>query len=80
MLDDTMGPALVATLQPGQFAPTLDLQVQFLRPARPGLIHGHGAVVHRGMEICFLSGTLTDPAGRMLATGSATARIQAIGR
>jgi uncharacterized protein (TIGR00369 family) len=78
MLDDTMGPALVATLPPGHFAPTLDLHVQFLRPARPGLIHGHGAVVRRGREICFLSGMLTDPAGRMLATGAATARIQAV--
>ena len=36
MLDDTMGPALVATLGPGRFAPTADLHVQFLRPARPG--------------------------------------------
>ena len=36
MLDDTLGPALVATLGPGQFAPTTDLHVQFLRPARPG--------------------------------------------
>ena len=35
MLDDTLGPALVATLGPGQFAPTADLHVQFLRPARP---------------------------------------------
>lgn len=76
MLDDTMGPALVATLPPGQFAPTLDLHVQFFRPARPGLIHGHGAVARRGREICFLSGTLTDPAGRVLAAGSATAKIQ----
>jgi hypothetical protein len=31
MLDDTLGPALVATLGPGLFAPTTDLHVQFLR-------------------------------------------------
>jgi uncharacterized protein (TIGR00369 family) len=80
MLDDTMGPALVATLPAGQFAPTLDLHVQFFRPARPGLIHGRGAVLHRGRAICFLSGTLTDPAGRVLAAGSATARTQPISR
>ena len=50
MLDDTLGPALVATLGPGQFAPTTDLHVQFLRPARPGRIrpdcgdrHGNSA-------------------------------------
>jgi uncharacterized protein (TIGR00369 family) len=36
MLDDTLGPALVATLGPGQYAPTTDLHAQFLRPARPG--------------------------------------------
>src|SRR5262249_35659694 len=39
MLDDTLGPALVATLGPGLFAPTTDLHVQFLRPARPGAAH-----------------------------------------
>jgi uncharacterized protein (TIGR00369 family) len=80
MLDDTLGPALVATLPPGQFAPTLDLHVQFVRPARPGRIHGHGRVVHRGREICFLSGTLTDPAGKLLATATATARVQPLTR
>jgi acyl-coenzyme A thioesterase PaaI-like protein len=34
MLDDTLGPALVATLGPGQFVPITSLHVQFLRPAR----------------------------------------------
>jgi uncharacterized protein (TIGR00369 family) len=76
MLDDTLGPALVATLPPGQFAPTLDLHVQFLRPARPGRLLGHGQVVKGGTEICFLSGTLTDERGKLLATATATSRIQ----
>ena len=35
MLDDTLGPALVATLPAGQFAATLELKVSFLRPAQP---------------------------------------------
>jgi uncharacterized protein (TIGR00369 family) len=76
MLDDTLGPALVATLPEGQFAPTLDLHVQFLRPARPGRLVGHGRVVHRGREVCFLSGELTDADGRIVAVATATARIQ----
>jgi uncharacterized protein (TIGR00369 family) len=42
MLDDTLGPALVAGLPPGDFAPTTDLHVQFLRPARPGRLLGRG--------------------------------------
>jgi uncharacterized protein (TIGR00369 family) len=76
MLDDTLGPALVATLPEGQFAPTLDLHVQFVRPARPGRLTGHGRVVHRGREVCFLAGELLAPDGRTVAVATATARIQ----
>jgi len=36
MLDDTIGPALLATLEPDQFQSTLQLNVSFLRPVRPG--------------------------------------------
>jgi hypothetical protein len=34
MLDDTLGPALVATLGDGEWAPTIDLHVQFLPASR----------------------------------------------
>src|SRR6188472_3683158 len=36
MLDDTLGTALIATLEPDQFAPTLEMKVSFLRPAPAG--------------------------------------------
>lgn len=75
MLDDTMGPALVATLEPDQFAPTLELKVSFLRPARPGRLIGTARVVHRGGTIAFLAGELADASGEVVATASATARI-----
>ncbi|WP_239104040.1 PaaI family thioesterase [Microbispora corallina] len=77
MLDDTMGPALVATLPPGRFAPTLDLHVQFVRPARPGRLLGKGRVVHRGTEVCHLAGELLDVQGRTVAVATATAVIRA---
>ncbi|HEV8167006.1 MAG TPA: PaaI family thioesterase [Actinomycetota bacterium] len=35
MLYDTVGPALLATLEPDQFQSTLQLDVHFLRPVRP---------------------------------------------
>jgi uncharacterized protein (TIGR00369 family) len=79
MLDDTLGPALVATLPAGQFAPTLDLHVQFLRPARPGRLTGRGRIVKRGKEICFLAGELLGPHGEAVAVATATARIQGMG-
>jgi len=76
MLDDTLGPALVATLGPGQFAPTADLHVQFLHPARPGRLTGRGRVVRRGQGVAFLAGELLDDSGQIVATAVATAVIR----
>jgi uncharacterized protein (TIGR00369 family) len=76
MLDDTMGPALVAGLEPGDFAPTTDLHVQFLRPARPGRLIGHGRVVRRGRDVAFLAGELVDEEGAIVAVATATAQIR----
>jgi len=76
MLDDTLGPALVATLGPGQFAPTTDLHVQFMRPARPGRLTGRGRIVHRGTAVAFLAGELLDDSGQVVAAATATAQIR----
>lgn len=80
MLDDTLGPALVATLGPGQFAPTTDLHVQFLRPARPGRLVGRGRVVKRGKDVGFLAGELVDESGAIVAVATATAQIRSTNR
>jgi uncharacterized protein (TIGR00369 family) len=76
MLDDTLGPALVASLSPGDFALTTDLHVQFLRPASPGRLVGRGRVVRRGKDIGFLAGELVDQEGTVLAVASATVQIR----
>jgi uncharacterized protein (TIGR00369 family) len=76
MLDDTLGPALVAGLDPGDFAPTIDLHVQFLRPAHPGRLLGRGRVVRRGRDVAFLAGELVDDEGVVLAVATATAQIK----
>ncbi|KIZ45044.1 MULTISPECIES: PaaI family thioesterase [Rhodopseudomonas] len=77
MLDDTMGPALVATLEPDEFAPTVSLNVQFHRPAKVGSLKGIGRVVLRGKEVCQLSGELMQN-DRLVATATATAVIRRI--
>jgi uncharacterized protein (TIGR00369 family) len=71
MLDDTMGPALVATLREGEWAPTIDLQVQ-----SPGELRGRGRVVRRGRDIAFLAGELRNARGDVVATASASAIIR----
>jgi len=75
MLYDTLGPALLATLQPDQFQSTLDLNVHFLRPVRPGRLTGKGRVVHREGDIAFLEASLFDSGGSVIANATATARV-----
>jgi molybdopterin converting factor subunit 1 len=75
MLDDTMGPAAIAQLGPGHFAPTLELKVSFLRPVGPGRLVADGRVVHMGRSTAFLEGTLQDGDGNLVAKASATARV-----
>lgn len=75
MLDDTLGPALVATLPPDHFAPTIELKVNFIKPAKPGVLIGTGRVVSKGGTIAFLAGELSTEQGELIATATATARI-----
>lgn len=75
MLYDTVGPALLATLEPSQFQSTLELNVNFLRPVRPGRVIGKGRVVHRAGDLAFLEASLLDAHGTLIATATATARV-----
>jgi uncharacterized protein (TIGR00369 family) len=75
MLDETLSPALAATLGPGEFAPTLEIKVNFISPAKVGRILGTGRIVSRGRSICFMEGQLHDEKGNLLATATATSKI-----
>jgi uncharacterized protein (TIGR00369 family) len=75
MLDDAMGPALFCVLDEGQAAPTLEMKVTYLRPARPGPLVAEGRLVHRTKGIAFLEGTLMREDSEVVATATATARI-----
>jgi uncharacterized protein (TIGR00369 family) len=71
MLDDTMGTALAATLDAGQFSPTVNLNVQFHRPAALGPVKGFGRVVMRGREMCHGSAELWQN-DKIVATATGT--------
>jgi molybdopterin converting factor subunit 1 len=75
MLDETMGPAAISMLEPGFVAPTLELKVSFLRPARPGRLVVDARVVHMGRSVAFMESSLVTDDGSLVATATATARI-----
>lgn len=78
MLYDTVGPALLATLEPDQFQSTVQLNVNFLQPVRPGRLIGRGRIVRREADLAFLEASLTDSEEQVIATATATARVIAL--
>jgi uncharacterized protein (TIGR00369 family) len=75
MLDDAIGAALAATLRAGEFAPTLNMNVSFIKPAKVGKLKGVGQIVRSGAEICFLAGELYQN-DALVASATATAIVR----
>jgi uncharacterized protein (TIGR00369 family) len=78
MLYDTVGPLLLAAVAPDQFQTTLQLNVNFLRPMRPGRILARGRILHRVGDLAFLEAELVDADGSVIAKATATARVIAL--
>ena len=78
MLDEALGGAIAAMLDDNQFAPTIELKVNFIRPAHVGPLVAEGRVVHRGISLVFLQAELHTLEGQLIATATATAQIQVI--
>lgn len=75
MLDETLALLVAATLARGEFAPTLNLNVNFLRPADQGEIVGRGTMIRRGKEICVVEGLLLQ-GGQAVASATASMFIR----
>jgi uncharacterized protein (TIGR00369 family) len=75
MLDDTMGPAVLVMSEGRLYTTTISMTVNFLAPAKPGLIIAEAKVTQLGKTIAFVAGKLTAEDGTLLATASATERL-----
>ncbi len=75
MLDDTMSLGLLSTLKEGEFAPTLEMKINFIAPVVIGRVSGYGKVVSKGRRVCVLEGELWQDA-KLVAKSSATALLK----
>jgi uncharacterized protein (TIGR00369 family) len=78
MLDDCMGPAILIASNAEVFPSTIDLNVQYLVPAKPGQLIGKGRVVKIGNTIGFVEAELEDASGNLIARATASVRITAM--
>ncbi|MGZ8312024.1 MAG: PaaI family thioesterase [Allosphingosinicella sp.] len=75
MLDDTQGPAVFAMTGGEIYAPTIDFNISFLKPAPPGRFVGKARVVNLGRTIAFTEAELFDEAGDLVARATFTDRV-----
>ena len=69
VMDISMGHLLNHVDGPGI---TLEMNTQFAKAARSGVLQCKGEFTHRGQGISYLRSTLTDPAGDVVAFSTAT--------
>ena len=75
MLDDSMGPAVLLMSDGRLFTSTINMNVSFLAPARPGRFIGEGQVLKLGKSVAFIEARLSDAAGTLVATATSSARL-----
>jgi uncharacterized protein (TIGR00369 family) len=75
LLDNVMGWATLSLLDDSENFATADLQIQFVRGAKPGLLKAQGSVVRRTRALAFCQSEVWNSEGQLVARGSATCSI-----
>jgi len=75
MLDDCMGPAVWIMTGGKTFTSTIDMNVSYMAPAKPGPLYGEGQVVQLGKTVAFLEARLFDAENKLVARATSTARL-----
>jgi acyl-CoA thioesterase len=75
LADTGMGGALTSVLGDGQFCSTIEIKINYFRPARPGPLRCETRVVHKGSRTAGLESELFDDRNRLLARATGTFMI-----
>jgi len=75
LLDNVMGWATLSLLDDSENFATADLQIQFVRGTRPGLLKARGSVVRRMRALAFCQAEAWNSEDQLVARGSATCAI-----
>ena len=70
-----MGWAIMTVIQGDETFATADLQIQFVRAAKPGLLKAKGSVIRRTRALAFCESEVRDDEGTLVAKGSSTCSI-----
>ncbi len=75
LADLAMGMAFFTTLGEGEALATIELKINYFRPARDGKLSAEAKVLHRGRTTGFVECLVTDEAGKWIAKASSTCMV-----
>lgn len=75
LADTAAGLAVRSTIEPGTRHVTINLDVQYLRPAHEGTLTARGRAVRTGRSIGFAEAEVTDDTGIVIARAQATVAL-----
>jgi uncharacterized protein (TIGR00369 family) len=72
LIDSAVGLALCTMIEHGSAITTINLQVNFLAPAKPGSLTARGRIIHRGKRTAVGDCQVVDKDGNLVSKGTAT--------
>jgi uncharacterized protein (TIGR00369 family) len=72
LIDSAVGIAACTMIEPGSAITTIDLQVNFLAPAKPGTLTARGRIIHKGKRTAVGDCLVADETGKLVSKGTAT--------
>lgn len=80
MIDSCMAAAIVSGLAPGQWHTTIEMKINYFRPAPPGNFTGEAHLVWKGKNIVYAEATLSHESAGLVAKGVSTCMVLKEGR
>lgn len=78
MLDAAMGRAVIARLQPGFTSPTIEMKINFFRPAAAGKLIARGRIVNSSKQLSYAEGEVNNEEGKLVARATGTFFVKPI--
>ena len=75
LIDSAVGLALCTIIDRGSVIRTINLQVNFLAPAKPGSLTARGRIIHKGKQTAVGDCQVVDGDGKIVSNGTATYMI-----
>jgi uncharacterized protein (TIGR00369 family) len=75
LMDVTMAWAVLSDIDPGYNCATINLDIQYTRPARGDTYFGTAQTSHRTGRLCFVRSEIHDQEDQLLAMGQGTYRV-----